>query len=216
MHLKETQVAARIVAGRLSEALEAVRAELRLRPTHEPHKRKLKEIEEMQLKEIQVAAAAAAAEKAAFDEKVAATAAAMRCAYDDRFYHKRAAVDDDIFQVAAAAAAERVACDDHVFPVIHQGPDGYPMILLYSGQLGCIPEAAQGRDDGGTSDGAEGDEGADDDEEWADCLEGEEVCLSENMGVDDDGGSVGCEGGENDEGQVDKESPHDEMVGDFD
>ena len=48
------------------------------------------------------------------------------------------------------------------------------------------------------------------------CSEGEDDCLSEEMGVDDDGGSIGSEGGENDEGQVDKESPHDEMVGDFD
>ncbi len=56
----------------------------------------------------------------------------------------------------------------------------------------------------------------DEDEEWTDCSEGEDDCLSEDMGVDDDGGSIGCEGGANDEEQGNKEFLHGEMVDDFD
>ena len=55
----------------------------------------------------------------------------------------------------------------------------------------------------------------DDDEEWTDCSEGEDDCLSEDMGVDDDGGSIDCEGGENDEEQGNKEFLHGEMVDGF-
>jgi tetratricopeptide (TPR) repeat protein len=56
----------------------------------------------------------------------------------------------------------------------------------------------------------------DEDEEWTDCSEGEDDCLSEDMGVDDDGGSIGFEGGGNDEEQGNKEFLHGEMVDDFD
>ena len=204
MQLIETQVAALIIAGRLPEALEAVRAALRLWPTSELHKRKLIEIQDMQLKEIQVAAAAAA-ERAAFNEKVAAAAAALRAAYDDRFYPERAAFDDRVFQVAAAAAVERVAFGDQVFPVIHQGPDGHPMILLFPGQLGCVDEAVQGRETAVE----------DEDDEWTDCSEGEEY-SSEDMRVDGDEETAGCEGGEDDEEQDDKEFPHEVMADEFD
>jgi hypothetical protein len=77
--------------------------------------------------------------------------------------------------VAAAAALERVAFGDQVFPVIHQGPDGHPMILLFPGQLGCVDEAVQGRETAVE----------DEDDEWTDCSEGEEY-SSEDMRVDGD------------------------------
>jgi len=91
------------------------------------------------------------------------------------------------------------------FSVIHQGPDGHPMILLFPGQLGCVDEAVQGRETAVE----------DEDDEWTDCSEGEEY-SSEDMRVDGDEETAGCEGGEDDEEQVDKEFPHEVMADEFD